>query len=255
MTDHIEAKVTDSVLTLVLNRPDKKNALTDAMYGTLANELFAAQEDADIRVIVIRGEGDMFCSGNDIADFVAAGGGDIGERGVGRFLHALADNMKPLIAAVHGKAVGVGLTMLLHCDQVVLSEDAELVAPFVNLALVPEAGSSLLLPERIGHARAYRVFALGEPIGAADALAWGLANEIVARDRLTDAANALAQRLAKQPLGALIATKRLMRDPDAIRQRVDIESRVFGERLKTPEAQEAFAAFSQRRAPDFTSFG
>ncbi|WP_109806726.1 enoyl-CoA hydratase-related protein [Sphingosinithalassobacter portus] len=255
MTENLLASVEDGVLTLVLNRPDKKNALTDAMYAALADNLIAAEKDPAIRAVVFRGEGDMFCAGNDIADFVAASNDGIAERSVGRFLRALAESSKPLIAAVHGKSVGIGLTMLLHCDQVILAEGAQLIAPFVNLALVPEAASSMLLPARVGHVRAYRIFALGEPVSAADALAWGLANDVVPHADLNATADALARRLAKQPMGALIATKQLMRDPAAIRERLDIENRVFAERLKSPEAQEAFAAFAQRRAPDFTQFG
>ncbi len=251
MSDHIKITKIDGVLTLVMDRPDKMNALTNAMYGVLADALEGSDQDSEVRAIVIRGEGASFTGGNDVGDFAS---GVAGPRHVTRFIRALATIAKPLVAAVQGKAVGIGTTMLLHCDLVVLAEDAELIAPFVNLALVPEAASSLLLPARIGHARAFSMFALGERVGAQDALAWGLANKVVANADLAAAAEALARRLARQPLGALIATKRLMRATGAITQRMDAESEEFAARLTSPEAQEAFLAFAQRRQPDFLQF-
>lgn len=254
MTDHIGVTQADGVLTLVMNRPDKKNALTDAMYGALADAIIAADTDATVRVLVIRGAGDMFTAGNDIAAFAAARPGE-GLRNVGRFLHALAQLEKPLVAAVQGRAVGVGMTMLLHCDHVILADDAVLSTPFVNLGLVPEAASSLLLPARIGHQRAFSMLALGDAIDARDALAWGLANSIVPAAELANAVDAVARRIAGQPLGAIRATKRLMRDSAAVTARMDVEFTVFLERLQSPEAKEAFAAFAERRAPDFTRFG
>ena len=154
------------------------------------------------------------------------------------------------MAAVQGKAVGVGTTMLPHRDHVVLAENASLVAPFVSLALVPEAASTMLLPARIGHVRAFTMFALGEPVGAETAFAWGLANQVVPASELLATAMAFARRLTKQPLGALIATKQLMRDAGAITAHMDVESRQFVERLATAEAREAFIAFAERRAPD-----
>lgn len=254
MTDHIAAENEGAILTLILNRPDKKNALTDAMYAALTDAIEAARTDPMIRVILIRGEGDMFTAGNDIGEFAAAAATG-GPRHVLRFIRALAMLEKPLVAAVQGRAVGIGTTMLLHCDHVVLAEDAILSAPFVSLALVPEAGSSLLLPQRIGHARAYAMFALGEQVGAADALAWGLANRIVPVAELLGAAEAVARRLAALPPGALIATKRLMRDGGAITAQMDAEIETFFEQLTSAEAQEAFTAFAERRAPDFGRFG
>ena len=154
MSDHIRREVAGGVLTLTFDRPEKKNAVTDAMYGALADALLAARDDGAVRAILFRGEGDLFCAGNDLGEFAAVAMGGAQGGNVWRFLHALADSDKPLIAAVQGNAVGVGATMLLHCDLVVLAEDARLTMPFVNLALVPEAASSLLLPARIGHARA-----------------------------------------------------------------------------------------------------
>ncbi|MGJ3647883.1 enoyl-CoA hydratase [Sphingomonas sp. GlSt437] len=251
MSEHINISNSNGILTLVMNRPDKKNALTNDMYGALADALEGSDHDPSVRVIVIRGEGEIFTAGNDVGEFAAGGAGP---RHVTRFIRALATIAKPLVAAVQGKAVGVGTTMLLHCDHVVLAENAELIAPFVNLALVPEAASSLLLPSRIGHVRAFAMFALGEPIGAEDAVTWGLANKVVATDDLVATATEFAERLARQPLGALIATKKLMRATNTITAHMDVESEQFAARLTSPEAQEAFLAFAQRRQPDFRQF-
>lgn len=255
MSEHIKIEKSDGVLTLVMARPEKKNALTDGMYKALADALEASNDDPATRVVLLRGEGDMFTAGNDLGEFATRGSGsESGPRNVTRFISAISTASKPIVAAVHGRAVGVGTTMLLHCDQVVLAENALLTTPFVGLALVPEAASSLLLPARIGHARAFAMFALGEAVGAQDALAWGLANRVVPLDELAAAGMDLARRLARQPLGAVVATKRLMRDAAAVARRMDEESGIFAQRLKSPEAQEAFMAFAERRAPDFARF-
>ena len=253
MTEHVRVTKADGVLTLTMNRPDKKNALTDAMYRVLADEIVAAGTDAAVRVVVLRGEGDMFTAGNDIAEFAAAAPGE-GPSNVGRFLHAIAGIEKPLIAAVQGRAVGVGTTMLLHCDYVILAEDAKLTTPFVNLGLVPEAASSLLLPARIGHQRAFAMLALGDAVAANDALAWGLANAVVPLGELAGAIEAAAARIARQPLGAVKATKQLMRSVERVKAQMDVEGREFRARLQSPEAKEAFTAFAMRRAPDFSQF-
>ena len=254
MPSPILMTLTDGVMTLTMNRPDKKNALTDEMYGLLADHLAAAAADRAVRVVVVRGEGDLFTAGNDIGDFAAARPGE-GLRNVVRFIDALVTAPKPLVAAVQGKAVGVGMTMLLHCDYVILADDAALVTPFVNLGLVPEAASSLLLPERIGHARAFAMLAMGQPVGAAQALAWGLANEVVARSELIATAETTAQRLARQPLDAVIATKALLRRQPEMAERVAIETELFAKHMLSAEAHEAFAAFAERRAPDFARLG
>ncbi|MGY8666753.1 enoyl-CoA hydratase [Bradyrhizobium sp. UFLA05-109] len=253
MTEHVRTEMTNGVLTLTLTRPDKKNALTDAMYGKLADTIEGAETDPSVRVILIRGEGDMFTAGNDVSEFAAvATGKSEGSRNVVRFIQSLARCTRPLVAAVQGRAVGVGTTMLLHCDLVVLADNALLSTPFVSLALVPEAASSLLMPLRIGHVRAYEMFALGEAVPAKTALEWGLANRVVALDKLDAEAAALAERLAKQPAGALIATKRLMRNGEALVAQMTAESEQFAQRLRTAEAGEAFLAFAERRPPDFT---
>jgi enoyl-CoA hydratase/carnithine racemase len=174
MTEHIKIENAENILNLILARPEKKNALTDAMYGRLADAIVAAETNPATRVILIRGEGDMFTGGNDVGEFAAIATGAIkGERQVTHFLDAIARSTRPLVAAVQGRAVGIGTTMLLHCDFVVLSEDALLSTPFVNLALVPEAASSLLMPMRVGYARAFEMFALGEPVDAKTALQLG----------------------------------------------------------------------------------
>ncbi len=250
MTDHILVSKTDGILTLVMNRADKKNALTNDMYGVLADQIEAAGADKTVRVVVIRGAGDMFTAGNDVTEFAAARPDD-GPRHVSRFIRAIAEIDKPLLAAVQGRAVGVGTTMLLHCDYVLLADDAKLTTPFVNLGLVPEAASSRLLPARIGHLRAFAMLALGETIVAHEAVTWGLANAVVPAAELASAIAAVAARIAGQPLGAVRATKRLMRDSAAVTAHMGVEGEEFMQRLQSPEAREAFLAFAERRAPDF----
>jgi enoyl-CoA hydratase/carnithine racemase len=252
MTDHIKIEHKDHILTLTFARPDKKNAITNAMYGRLADALIAAETDKAIRVIVLRGEGDMFTAGNDVGEFaMMATGAFNDERHVSRFVEAIARSTRPLVAAVQGRAVGIGTTMLLHCDFVVLGEDAKLSTPFVGLALVPEAASSLLLPLRIGYARAYEMFALGETLDAKAALALGVANRVVPLDKLHAEAAAVAAKLAKQPAGSLAATKRLMRSAETLLAQMAAESTIFAERLTTSEAREAFTAFAEKRPPNF----
>lgn len=252
MTEHIRIERNDGIVTLTFARPDKKNALTNAMYGVLADTLISAETDPAARVIVLRGEGDMFTSGNDVGEFAGIATGAIrGERHVSRFVRALAQSSRPLVAAVQGRAVGIGTTMLLHCDFVVLADDALLSTPFVNLALVPEAASTLLMPLRIGHARAFEMFALGDAMDAQTALGLGIANRVVPLDRLRAEVANVAARLAKLPAGSLAATKRLMRNPAALTAQIEAESERFAERLTTAEAREAFTAFAERRPPDF----
>jgi enoyl-CoA hydratase/carnithine racemase len=252
MTEHIKIERKDGIVTLTFARPDKKNALTNAMYGVLADTLISAETDPAARVIVLRGEGDMFTSGNDVGEFAAIAAGAVqGERHVSRFIRALAQSTRPLVAAVQGRAVGVGTTMLLHCDFVVLAENALLSTPFVNLALVPEAASTLLMPMRIGHARAFEMFTLGDAMDANTAQNLGIANRVVPLDKLYAEAAGVAARLAKLPAGSLSATKRLMRDAAVLTAQIGAESECFAERLKTAEAREAFTAFAERRPPDF----
>lgn len=256
MTDYIKSEISNGVLTLTMDRPEKKNALTRAMYQALADGILAADADPEVRCVLIQGEGDMFTAGNDLADFAAVNAGDAAAADARRegnpLLAALAIAKTPLVAAVNGRAVGVGTTMLLHCDLVYVAEDALLTTPFVNLALVPEAASSMTLPSRIGHARAFSMFVLGEAVDAQKAVAWGIANEVVPKDQLRAKARAAAEAVAKRPPAAVAITKALMRDPEAIAARMAEEGAHFGAQLRTAEAREAFAAFNEKRAPDFS---
>lgn len=246
---HVVHERVGAVLRLTLDRPDKKNALTDAMYAALAAGLIDAADAPEIRVVLLAGAGGAFTAGNDIADFMAVASGDAvqADRSVHRFLEQVAAFPKPLVAAVPGVAIGVGTTMLLHCDYVILGESARLAAPFVGLGVVPEAGSSLLLPACIGHQRAFAMFALGEVLDAKRAAAWGLANRVVADGALAEEALAVAAKLATLSAGAVAMTKRLMRDHDALAARMAEEANAFATCLATPEAKAAFAAFATRK--------
>lgn len=253
MTEHVNTEIANGVMTLTLRRPEKKNALTGAMYDALSDALKRAEADTSIRVVLFQGDGDSFTAGNDLADFASQARGESAvDSPAHRFIQTISEAMKPLVAAVQGNAVGVGTTMLLHCDLVYLADNARLITPFVNLALVPEAASSWLLPLRIGHVRAYAMFALGEPMEAAAALACGLANAVVPQGELRKRAHDAAMTLTKRPAGALSLTKKLMREHQRIATQIAEESLLFKERLTTPEAREAFAAFAERRPPDFT---
>ncbi len=251
MTEHIRLKQEDGVLEITFARPDKKNALSNAMYRAASEALNAAQQDSTIRVVLFSAEGDAFTAGNDLGDFANA---ENSEPQAGVFIRSIIQAEKPIVAAVQGLAVGVGTTMLLHCDLVYVAETAKLTAPFVNLALVPEAGSSRLLPARIGHVRAFAMFALGEPVTGSEAVAIGLANRSAPRDEVRQVAWDAAKRLATKPLGSVVATKRLMRDMDGLAAHLATESHQFGERMRSDEAKEAFEAFAERRPPDFTKF-
>ncbi len=253
MTEHVVTELSNGILTLTLTRADKKNALTDAMYSALSDGLERAESDAAVKVVLFQADGDSFTAGNDLASFSAQASGKVqGEAQASRFVKNLGKASKPLVAAVQGNAVGVGTTMLLHCDLVYLADTAKLITPFVNLALVPEAASSMLLPARIGHARAYAMFALGEPLDAASALACGMANAVVPVAELRAKARSAAETLLKRPPGSLLYTKNLMRNSAAILAQMDREGDLFKERLQTAEAREAFTAFAERRPPDFS---
>jgi enoyl-CoA hydratase/carnithine racemase len=245
------------VLSITLTRPDKKNALSNAMYREIAAALDKAGTDPAVRAVLLRGEGDAFCAGNDLADFaaVAMGAVDPSELAAFVLLGALTRLDKPLVAGVRGFAVGIGTTMLLHCDLVYVAEDAKLSMPFASLALTPEAASSILAPQRIGHVRAFAMFALGERVDGKTAAAWGLANAALPAAEVDTAALSAAQALAKQPAGALAAAKRLMRNSAELDAIILREAEVFAAQLKTPEAREAFTAFAERRPPDFTRLG
>lgn len=257
MTDHIKTELAGSVLSVTLARPEKKNAITQAMYAALSDAAERARTDDAVRVLLFRAEGDAFSAGNDIGDFIAIGSQTEQpfDMSVFRFLRAMAELDKPAVAAVRGRAVGIGLTLLLHCDMVVVAEDALLSAPFINLALAPEAASSLLLPAAIGHQRAFEMFALGEPIDGRTAVAWGLANRAVPAGEVEATAADLAARLAARAPNSIRKTKRLMRDAESLWALMRREGEAFGSQMKSPEAMEAFMAFTQKRAPDFSKAG
>lgn len=225
----------DGVLELTLARPAKKNALTGAMYAEVTDAFERANADQAIGAILIAGEGGDFCSGNDLHDFLGSGG--VSPDGpVMRFLHALARLEAPLVAAVQGRAIGVGATLLLHCDLVVAAPDASLIMPFVSLGLPPEAGSSQLLPALVGHRVAAEMLMLGRPVGAERALQLGLVNLI--DEEPLGAARALAQELARQPAAAVRAAKSLLRrEGDTLDERIDREAKMFAAALATPEFQ------------------
>jgi len=254
MTEHVKIALEDGVLRIRLARPEKKNALTNAMYVAVGEALTRAESDPAVRVVLFEGEGDAFTAGNDIAEFaaVAAGMRSRSEMQTHIFLEALARGTKPYVAAVHGLAVGVGVTMLMHCDVSYVAEDARLSTPFVNLALVPEAASTWLIPARIGYARAFQMFAFGEPLDGKTAAAMGLVTAALPAAEVQPKALAAAKALAAKPAGALQTTKKLMRDSAAILAVMAREGEAFGDRLRTAEAAEAFRAFAERRAPDFT---
>jgi enoyl-CoA hydratase/carnithine racemase len=255
VTDHVLIEKTDKLLILTLNRPDKKNALTRAMYRTLATEIANADKDPNIRCVLIKGNGDMFTAGNDLADFAAIGAkSDPAPDDGNPFLPTLARARTPIVAAVNGRAVGIGVTMLLHCDMVIVADNALLTTPFVNLALVPEAASTLLMPLRIGHLRAFEMFVLGEPVNAEKAVSWGLANKSVPAADLHAIARTAASAIAARAPAAVVATKSLMRDESVLLERMKEETGHFARQLKSAEFKEAFAAFSERRAPDFSKF-
>ena len=253
MQQQILVHEADGVLELCFNRPEKKNAITGAMYDALTAALLNAAERPAVRVVLIAGAGETFTAGNDIKDFLGMTGG-LGDTPPSRFINAIATFTKPLVAAVHGPAIGVGATLLLHCDLVYASPEASLLVPFVDLGLVPEAGSSMLLPMRVGFARAAALLMLGEAMDAQEALAAGLVNAIVPIDTLHSHARGKAQKLAAKPPGALAATRVLMRGaPGALHDHMLQESAAFSKALKSAEAREAFTAFLERRAPDFAA--
>jgi enoyl-CoA hydratase/carnithine racemase len=252
LTDILQTAREEGVLILTLNRPEKKNALSNALYNAMTTALGEAAKDSSIRCVLLRGAGDCFTAGNDLADFAAVSAGEAKEPAAAKFLEALIPFEKPIVAAVHGLAVGIGVTMLLHCDLVYVADDAKLSTPFVNLALVPEAASSMLLTARIGHAKAFAMFALGEPVDGKTASAIGLATTSGPAADMHAKALASAKALAKKPVGSVRATKRLMRETEAITVRMRQEGELFAARLRTAEAAEAFQAFAERRAPDFS---
>jgi len=241
-----------SILRVQLNRPAKKNAMTSAMYVTIADSLNAAANDDDIRVVLWHGAGDSFCAGNDVEDFMRNPPGP-GESPQAHLIGALINFEKPVVAAVHGAAIGGGTTMLTHCDFVYAGESAKFQMPFINLALVPEFGTSYSIPARIGYLRAAELIELGLPFDAQRAAELGLVTRVVPDQELLATATQTAQKLAEKPAGALQACKRIMRQPVRVQleQAAKLENEEFSTRLRSADAKEAFTAFLEKRPPDF----
>jgi enoyl-CoA hydratase/carnithine racemase len=256
MTNAVQIEDRGPIRWLRLARPEKKNAITSPMYEALAAALDAAERRSETAVHVIAGQPGAFSAGNDIGEFLGyAESGALGPAVLG-FLERIVTLEKPLIAAVDGLAIGVGTTLLFHCDLAYATPASTFRTPFLDLGLVPEAGSSLIAPWLMGHARAFEMLCLGAPFTAEKALAAGLINEIVPVDRLEARVVEVAARLAGHPPAALKAARRLLRgDPAAILAQMDKEADVFAERLKSAEAREAFAAFLEKRPPDFNKLG
>jgi enoyl-CoA hydratase/carnithine racemase len=247
---HAEA----GVMTVTLNRLSRKNSITSDMYGAMADAIVRARDDASVRVLLIQGHETVFSAGNDIGDFLDKP--PAGEDSpVFRFLHAIATFPKPLLAAVCGPAVGVGTTMLFHCDLVYAGDNAAFSMPFVNLGLCPEAAASLLVPQMLGYHRAAEALMLGEPFMAEAALEVGLVNRVLPPTEANGYANAQAKKLAAKPISSLVETKRLMKkgQQQAVLQQMGDEGESFRRLLTAPAAREAFTAFMEKRRPDFSA--
>ncbi|MBP8271991.1 MAG: enoyl-CoA hydratase [Sphaerotilus sp.] len=255
MSTSIKTATLNGVATIEIARPEKKNALTMAMYTAMADALRAAQADGTVRSILITGQPGVFTSGNDLEDFMQRPPQGM-DSPVFQFMLALLECEKPVIAAVTGAAIGIGTTMLLHCDFAYVSDEARLAMPFVGLGLVPEYGSSLLVSQLMGHAKAAEKLLLGDPFTGADAVECGIANAVLPTGEVVNHARRVAERFNTLPPGAVRDTKRLMRAPqrEQVRAVIANEAAIFSERLRSPEAQEAFQAFFQKRKPDFSSF-
>ena len=256
----IKTATFNGVATIEIARPEKKNALTIAMYQAMAEALEAAAADKAVRAVLITGQPGIFTSGNDIEDFMqrppGQGGSNGAESPVFRFMRALLACDKPVVAAVTGAAIGIGTTMLLHCDFVYVSDEARLAMPFVSLGLVPEFASSLLLPQLMGQARAAEKLLLGEPFTPEQAVDAGIANAVLPATEVVNHARRVAERFNALPPGAVQGAKKLLRGPqrEQILATIKTEGELFAQRLRSPEAMEAFQAFFQKRKPDFSKF-
>ncbi len=249
MTELVAVTDEGPVRIVRMNRPEKKNALTMAMYEAMASGIETARQNPALRCLLIAGAPTVFCAGNDIGDFLKMAGADAGlGTQILRFLYALVRCELPLVAAVQGNAVGVGTTMLIHCDHVVASNEARFSTPFVSLGLVPEAASSLIAPRLLGHARAFSLLVMGRPLSADEAKSAGLVNTVVAPDAVEAEAMKAARAIAALPPQAVLASRRLMRgQPDEIVARIDTEAEQFKARLQSGEARAAFEAFMTRK--------
>jgi enoyl-CoA hydratase/carnithine racemase len=253
--NEIITEIRDHILRIEINRPEKKNALTRAMYAAMADAIGRADDDSGIRAVLLHGTADCFTAGNDLKDFQAfrQDGNNID---VSNFLSTISRAQKPIVAAVGGVAVGVGTTMLLHCDLVYAGEGAKFILPFAALGLCPEAASSFLLPKLVGHKRASELLMLGEPLSAAKACEFGLVNAVYPDGEFIAKALARTRKLVQQPPASIRITKALLKRPIAqhIADAMAEERRHFSERLVSGECDEAFTAFFERRQPDFSRF-
>ncbi len=259
----IKTAVLNGVATIEIARPEKKNALTVAMYQAMADALRAAAADNTVRAVLITGQPGIFTSGNDIEDFMSRPPGSGGSSSnsamdspVFQFMRALLECDKPVVAAVTGAAIGIGTTMLLHCDFVYVSDEARLAMPFVALGLVPEYASSLLVPLLMGHTKAAEKLLLGDPFTPEQAVDCGIATAVLPAAEVVNHARRVAERFNQLPPGAVQSAKKLLRGPqrEQILATIRIEGEVFAQRLRSPEATEAFQAFFQKRKPDFSKF-
>ena len=255
----IKTATLNGVATIEIARPEKKNALTVAMYQAMTDALIAAKADGAVRAVLITGQPGVFTSGNDIEDFMTRApgqGSDATDSPVFRFMRALLECDKPVVAAVTGAAIGIGTTMLLHCDFVFVADDARLAMPFVALGLVPEFASSLVVPQLMGHRRAAEKLLTGDPFTPEQAVDCGIATAVITASEVVNHARRVAERFNALPPGAVREAKALMRAPlrELVLQTIRTESEIFGQRLRSPEAMEAFQAFFQKRKPDFSAF-
>ena len=255
MSEHVRVERNGALVSITLARPERRNAITVSMYEALADAVERAAGDTSVRAILFTGEGQDFAAGNDLADFLEPRP-EGQEIPVWRFLRALAQCETPLVAAVHGNCVGIGTTMLLHCDLVVAEEGTRFSLPFVDLGLVPEAGSSLLLPRLAGRRRAARYLLLGDAFGVEEAVSMGLVSHRAPAGTLLQGVDAVVKALLSKPPEALRQTQRLLRHGarEELLERMELEGRTFAERLQSPEVKEAIAAFFEKRSPDFSGF-
>ena len=249
---HIKSMCSDGIAMIEMARPEKKNALTQAMYRAMADAIAAAATDASVHALLITGQPGIFTAGNDLDDFMREPPAIGASSPVTTFMQALLDFDKPVVAAVTGTAVGIGVTMLLHCDLVYISDQAQLVLPFVNFGLVPEFGSSLLLPQLMGHTRAAQALLLGDPIGAAEAVSLGLASAVLPSSDLLAHARRMAERFNRLPPDAVCESKRLLRGATraALDRAIQEENAAFTARLRNPDTREALRVFLQKRKSD-----
>ena len=256
MSDHINIETTDSVLTIGINRPEKKNALNGAMYFAVRDALIAGHDDQNVRAVIIYGLGGDFTAGNDLKEFLEFASTDQETFPAKEFLDVLIPYSKPVIAAVDGLAVGIGATMTIHCDLVYASEEARFQMPFVNLGLNPEAGSSYALPQLIGYHNAAEIILLGGMVTAKRAYDMGFVNAVVKQSELMDTAMTAAQRITELPPGPIRLAKSMMKKHfnDKIMETNEHEFNSFLDGLSSPEAGEAVRAFMEKRKPDFSRF-